>query len=390
MAIGGSTRCTQHSGSLLLDGLSVPDASLSPKLVHIGSSKVTSVTSVDPDQEALENALVVLKVGNKQMSAAFAVALNKEGVFSLQDLNNVTDVEAADIMARAGFSKLQQNKVLQSMNKVLQSVPLSAPSTPPPPRGFGAGIVVENYKSSFAVVKTHVLFPLGDDGKFMIPSHISRVWIDIGADWKSFSNHEGVYAHPFEVGGRSISAEWANSNNIFTIAIDANQAYHSVLSQLKNTIAIPCAISSSEGTVEFYHYEGPGCSSVLPPNPTASDKIPSLCQKVKSRERICSVSLETIISFVPESVPIELLKVDAQGIDLSIVKSARSNLQKLHTVVIEAQEAVGDKSNLLSVETELKPDAIEFFQRSGFTYDETLSYEENKEVHEWNLFFHRK
>lgn len=43
-----------------------------------------------------------------------------------------------------------------------------------------------------------------------------------------------------------------------------------------------------------------------------------------------------------------------------------------------------------SLDTELKPDAIEFFVNHDFIYDEILSYEENKEIHEWNIFFHHK
>ena len=256
---------------------------------------------------------------------------------------------------------------------------------------FGAGLIVDKHQPSFAIMRPQVLYPLSADGKFMIPSDISRVWIDVGADWKSFTNEGGVYSHPYKLGGKNINTEWSNSNDIFTIAVDANQEYYSALSKLKNSIAIPCAISSSEGLAEFYHYEGPGCSSILPPNPIASsDKIPDLCKKVKSIERICSISLETVINFIPDHIPIELLKVDAQGIDLSIVKSAKSNLHKLQTVVIETQEPNENKSNLLSKDTELKSDAIEFFLHHDFIYDEILSYEENKEIKEWNIFFHHK
>ena len=56
-------------------------------------------------------------------------------------------------------------------------------------------------------------------------------------------------AFPRKVGGQSLVADWPDSKDIFTKAVDANQE-NSALSKLKNTIAIPCAISNSEGPVE--------------------------------------------------------------------------------------------------------------------------------------------
>jgi hypothetical protein len=42
------------------------------------------------------------------------VELGKEGVMAVEDLSDVTEAEARDMMTRAGMSKLQQNKVIQA------------------------------------------------------------------------------------------------------------------------------------------------------------------------------------------------------------------------------------------------------------------------------------
>ncbi len=55
-----------------------------------------------------------LKVGLKETCVAFAVELSKQGVMAVEDFSEVTEAEARDMMARAGMSKLQQNRVIQA------------------------------------------------------------------------------------------------------------------------------------------------------------------------------------------------------------------------------------------------------------------------------------
>ena len=64
--------------------------------------------------QALADAFVSLKVGLKETCVAFAVELSKQGVMAVEDFSEVTEAEARDMMARAGMSKLQQNRVIQA------------------------------------------------------------------------------------------------------------------------------------------------------------------------------------------------------------------------------------------------------------------------------------
>lgn len=82
---------------------------------------------LDPELEALADSLVTLKVGLKKACVMIAEALCQEGVMCVQDLGDVSDAEALDVMSKAGMSKIQQNKVIQAV--ALAPLALSPPAT---------------------------------------------------------------------------------------------------------------------------------------------------------------------------------------------------------------------------------------------------------------------
>lgn len=41
---------------------------------------------------------------------------------------------------------------------------------------FGAGLTLIDFKPFFANIRVQPLFPLAENGKFQIPSHIKRYW----------------------------------------------------------------------------------------------------------------------------------------------------------------------------------------------------------------------
>ena len=84
---------------------------LSP--VATGGSALSS-SPIAAELQALADVFVSLKVGLKEACVAFAVELSKQGVMAVEDFSEVTEAEARDMMARAGMSKLQQNRVIQA------------------------------------------------------------------------------------------------------------------------------------------------------------------------------------------------------------------------------------------------------------------------------------
>ena len=128
-------RCSQNDLPRALAGLSIRDTRRPQLLAKISKWKldleccVTDLSSaaaaapapapkssspVAEELQALADVFVSLKVGLKETCVALAVELSKQGVMAVEDFSEVTEAEARDMMARAGMSKLQQNRVIQA------------------------------------------------------------------------------------------------------------------------------------------------------------------------------------------------------------------------------------------------------------------------------------
>jgi FkbM family methyltransferase len=232
-----------------------------------------------------------------------------------------------------------------------------------------------------------VAYPLTKEGYLALPSSIHRVWIDVGSSALSFSDTCGVCVRSFWKGRGSLQEEFTTSSDLFTIAIDPNPAYFDRLSALGNhTLAITAAVSLREGTAMFNNFAGPGCSSLLAP----SDRVPTMegghpCRVVDSATSVPLLRLDSILRLVPPTVPIELLKVDAQGGDLDAVQSAGVELPRIATLIVEVQ-AVAE--TLLYKSQPLAATVREWVEgTAGFTFDADFSFEENEEVAEANYVF---
>jgi hypothetical protein len=94
----------------------VPPAAGSAIVPPAAGSAPASQTSspIAAELQALADVFVSLKVGPKETCVAFAVELSKQGVMAVEDFSEVTEADARDMMARAGMSKLQQNRVVQA------------------------------------------------------------------------------------------------------------------------------------------------------------------------------------------------------------------------------------------------------------------------------------
>jgi len=116
---GGRLTITLEQEACPLSYLSqaAPKSSGAHAVVSGGGSAAAasqSSSSIAAELQALADAFVSLKVGLKETCVAFAVELSKQGVMAVEDFSEVTEAEARDMMARAGMSKLQQNRVVQA------------------------------------------------------------------------------------------------------------------------------------------------------------------------------------------------------------------------------------------------------------------------------------
>lgn len=75
-----------------------------------------------------------------------------------------------------------------------------------------------------------------------------------------------------------------------------------------------------------------GCSSLLPIN-TRSNRL-KWCSRVAERRQVPTVSLEAVLGWAPGR-PVEFIKVDAQGLDATIIASARGRLGSVRSFALE-------------------------------------------------------
>ena len=159
-----------------------------------------------------------------------------------------------------------------------------------------------------------------------IPEHIKRLRFDIGLS----------YCAPN-------SAVWLRkkSSDLYVIGIEPNafcveniknngiycQQYNINPFKTENFHLINCALDDVESPKikTFYNMEGdPGTSSLLKPTYT-------LGYSIKNTSQILTVSFKSILEKLPwdRFEYIELVKIDTQGKDLDIIKSAGSYLEKI-------------------------------------------------------------
>ena len=139
--------------------------------------------------------------------------------------------------------------------------------------------------------------------------------------------------------------------------------------------------------MKMNNFAGPGCSSLL----SQSDNVPALesthpCRIISSTSGVAVLRLDSILRLIPSTIRIELLKVDAQGVDLAVVQSAGAELKRIETLIVEVQES---KANLLYRDQPGATETRSWIEKNGFRYDAEYSYMENAEIAEANYVFRR-
>eukprot|EP00993_Chasmostoma_nieuportense_P002850 NODE_3612_length_936_cov_4.908529_g3460_i0.p1 GENE.NODE_3612_length_936_cov_4.908529_g3460_i0~~NODE_3612_length_936_cov_4.908529_g3460_i0.p1 ORF type:complete len:288 (+),score=73.35 NODE_3612_length_936_cov_4.908529_g3460_i0:32-865(+) len=109
-----------------------------------------------------------------------------------------------------------------------------------------------------------------------------------------------------------------------------------------NFILIPAAVSHHNGVALFKQIKG--CSTLgrlRPRTPQLTAALGPLAgcvpQGVHST-RVATVTLDTFLAFVPPTVKIPLIKIDAQGHDLIAFESAGAAMHRVQRVLMEVQD----------------------------------------------------
>jgi FkbM family methyltransferase len=189
--------------------------------------------------------------------------------------------------------------------------------------------------------------PINDEGKIQIDPKIQHIKLDIGLSWCApmsqvwLSQQEddllvfGFEPNPEAVSmileGKVIRADWA----LDFIPHEHPLRDKSILLDLLGSrfFLLPCALGQSENsTIPFYVTSNDcGCSSIYPPIHLPLAKI----------IEVPIFPLATFLSLFPfDTHPrIDYIKIDAQGADLDIIKSAADYMEHVVCVTIEAEDS---------------------------------------------------
>ena len=181
-------------------------------------------------------------------------------------------------------------------------------------------------------IASHI--PLREDGKIDIPPYIKHIKLDIGLSYNApmsqqwLSHESDLWVFGFE----------PNLNSVNTIkqgAIKRHPSHGDPLNPCyvgESFFVIPCALGLlSGGFVNFYITQGDcGCSSLYQPKYFAVEKV----------VEVPLFRLSNFFDLFPfDTHPvIEYIKIDAQGSDLDIAKSAGNYLaERVIYITIEAE-----------------------------------------------------
>jgi FkbM family methyltransferase len=147
-----------------------------------------------------------------------------------------------------------------------------------------------------------------------------RIWIDVGA-------HEGELTFPFA----------AADPSLLVYAFEPNlRAASRIMGRLRNYVVLPIAIAESDGTAELQLNAYEQSSSLLPADEAGVKSWRSEQEfKVIGSVTVPTMRLETFMIGAGIEF-IDFLKIDAQGLDLEVVKSAGDRIRDVAKVQLEA------------------------------------------------------
>jgi FkbM family methyltransferase len=195
---------------------------------------------------------------------------------------------------------------------------------------------------------------------------IDGTWIDVGA-------HHG-----------EVTLGYAYHNPGLKIyAFEPNlRAATKLIGRSPNFVVIPMAVAENDGCADFHINAFDASSSLLSLNEVGVRSwIGGEVLKVESTVQVPTIRLDTFMGLVGIET-VDFLKVDAQGMDLGVVRSAGSRLRDIEKIVVEVSLAsvpvyTGEPS---------KEDVANYLRDAGFSLVEVQKQNNDQEE---NLTFVR-
>lgn len=159
--------------------------------------------------------------------------------------------------------------------------------------------------------------PADSEGFFSFPPAIKRVWIDVGTHARAGVTRPALDLPEnddlFIIGFEPMRYQYGE---ISTLNLDGYGYGHSRMAVLN------AAVSSARGSVTFHRSANNMCSSIL------KSTSGGACEAKVVEMEVASIPLEDVFARIRPELNIEFVKIDAQGADFDVLKSAGQLLSR--------------------------------------------------------------
>lgn len=160
-------------------------------------------------------------------------------------------------------------------------------------------------------------------------------------------------------------------------------------------LVLPVAVSATPGVVSFQlyvpetsgsHHEFSQGASILNHGDIVKNEVVG-----NLTVNVPCITLDSIISRIPEHIYIQYIKVDAQGADLMALKGASRSLKRVNVgVTFECQDLPNKTSSLMYYEGAcIVSEARAWLRSHGFSHDHCIANPGNPLIREYNCHFSR-
>ena len=174
------------------------------------------------------------------------------------------------------------------------------------------------------------LFEIDENNKLVIPPNTKKIMIDVGTsvDWGNSIKY--LNENPKDsivIGVEPNIDSWLLVKGLhffnYRNHIEALPKYTKDLGE--KIFFLPVALAPYEGFAKFYGHDKLGTSSLL-----------DSAFETTNATVVPTITLAQIIDLIPDNIKfVEILKIDAEGFDLQILKSGGKNLSKVAIVTVE-------------------------------------------------------
>jgi len=181
---------------------------------------------------------------------------------------------------------------------------------------------------------------------------LKGVWLDVGA-------YKGEHCYEFALLNPSL--------RVYLFEPNLKQAA-TLFGMLPNFFVVPLAVSETDGSAELNLNSSAASNSLLPLDDQSVSKwVGAEGLKTLDKVTVGTIRLDTFMNLSGIEA-VDYLKIDAQGLDLAVVKSAGDRLKDIHRICLECDVT----PNPMYRGTPTKSETVEYLRSQGFELIDVL------------------